>query len=143
MKIANALGSACESAVRRSLIALICCCAALSGCTVDLTEALEHDTQWTVIAYDNGRAQPSRTVARESQQGAELLKWAKANPDGWSLALADYVPGLLVFTPSFRLCLQPSLAVFGTGRLQYSKPISEAEYRRLRQILAASPVSPH
>jgi hypothetical protein len=142
MEMTNALEPARGSIVRCPLIALICCCAALSGCRVDVAETLEQEKQWTVIAYDNGRAEPSRTVARDSPQAAELLKWAKAIPEGWNLALPDYVPGLLVFSPSFRLNLQSSLAVYSTGRLQYSKSISEAEYRRLRQVLAAESPSP-
>lgn len=141
MDLTRTLGSAYRSSVRRSLIGVICCCAGLSGCTVDVAKALEQDKQWAVIAYDNGHAQPQRTVARDSPQGAELVKWAKANGDGWSVAIADYVPGVLVFTPSFRLNLQSSLAAFSAGGLQYSKTLSEADYRRLRQILGANPVA--
>jgi hypothetical protein len=119
----------------RPLVVLIFCCAALSGCKLDVAKPLEQEAQWTVVAYDHGREQPSRTIRRDSTEGGEIIKWAKANPDGWSLALPNYVPELLVFSPSFRLTLQSNLALFGTGRLQYSKSISDAEYQRLRQIL--------
>jgi hypothetical protein len=122
---------------RYPLIVLIGCFAALDGCTADVAKALQQEQQWTVTAYDKGRAQPPRTVRRDSPEGAELLKWAKANPDGWSLAAQDYVPDLLVSSPSFRLTLQSSLAVFGTGSLQYSKSISDEDSRHLRQSLTA------
>lgn len=135
MEMASSLKRGWETVMLLS--ALVCCSAALGGCTVNVAKALGNEQQWTVTAYDHGRVQSSRTVARDSAEGAELLRWAKANPDGWSLALQDYVPDLLVSSPSFRLNLQTSQAVFGIGRLQYSKSISAEDLQRLRHALAA------
>jgi hypothetical protein len=123
--------------VLTTLLALACCGGALSGCAANVAKALEQESQWRITAYDNGRVESSRTVPRDSAEGAELLKWAKANHEGWSLSLQDYAPGLLISSPSFRLNLQTSLAVFGTGRLQYSKSISDEDLQRLRQALTA------
>jgi hypothetical protein len=133
----NALEGTCGARARALLMALICCCSGLAGCTADVAKALGQEPQWTVTAYDGGRVKASRTVGRDSAEGAELLKWANANPDGWSFALQDYVPELLVSSPSFRLNLQATLVVFGTGRLQYSKRLSAEDSRRLRQVLTA------
>jgi hypothetical protein len=135
MEMASSLKRGWEAAMR--LIALVWCSAALGGCTADVAKALESESQWTVTAYDHGRVQSSRTVARDSAEGAELLRWAKANPDGWRLSLQDYVPDFLVSSPSFRLNLQTSQAVFGSGRLQYSKSIAAEDAQRLRNALAA------
>jgi hypothetical protein len=137
----NTIEPARASMLRRAIVVLIFCCGALSGCTQDVAKPLEQEAQWSVVVYDHGREQPSRTIRRDSPEGAELIKWAKANPDGWGLALPDYVPELLVFSPSFRLAFQSNLALFGTGWLQYSKSISEADYQRLRQVLGAEPSS--
>jgi hypothetical protein len=114
------------------------CCGVLSACRVDVAEALKQEQTLNIKIYDNGRVQ-STSVIEQGTKREELLKWAEANPDGWSLAVADYVPDLLVYDKNVHLNIRPSFAVFRSGWLQYSKDVSDTDYQHLRQVLAAAP----
>jgi hypothetical protein len=107
----------------------------LSGCTEDVAQAIEQDESWTLHIYNNGGVQATKLVGPGTERN-ELLKWAGDNANGWSLAMQDFVPCLLISGNSFRLNFLPTVAVFSSGPLQYSKSISGEEYQHLRQVLA-------
>jgi hypothetical protein len=74
METTNAIEPARSSMLRRAIAVLIFCSAILSGCTQDVAKRLEQEARWSVVVYEHGREQPSRTIRRDSPEGAELIK---------------------------------------------------------------------
>jgi hypothetical protein len=117
------------------LVTLGLCFAILSGCRRDPARVLKQEQSWTLYIYNKGRVEDKRVIGQGVERN-ELLNWAEHNSEGWSLAMQDFVPCLLISGASFRLNVLPSVAAFDAGTFTYAKKISEEDYRRLRQVLA-------
>jgi len=111
--------------------AVTACLGSLFGCTVDLSKKIEQDDPWTVILFEHGRPGNPIIIRKVSQKRQHLLVWARNNSSGWGFTFATYAPDLNITGTSFRLNVHRDFVVFGSGRLQYSKKISEGDYQRL------------
>ena len=105
---------------------------AAAGCTHSMSVALLPGESLDLYVYSEGRVVDRCMVPPGDDRYKRLDAWLKAHTDGWSVAIADYVPNILVHGSRFRLNFMSGAAILGRDYEQYSHRVYPSEYAYLR-----------
>jgi hypothetical protein len=105
---------------------------AAAGCTRSISVTLPPRESLHLTVYSEGRVVETCKVPPGDDRYKRLDAWLKVHSDGWSVAIADYVPTILVSGNRFRLnFMQSGAAILGFDNHQYSHPVQASEYAYL------------
>lgn len=121
-----------------ALLATICV-VLLCGCRQEVSDVLSRRASWSLKVYENGRIVASDEIASGTPKYRDVIDWARSKEDGWSPSFVSYVPGIELSGPDFSVSISRKKLVLVVESQEYTRPLSEQDYRRIEEILEVGP----